>query len=784
MPFFRMRLILALIAGITLVSVGFTYFDVLAHKLALRRELERRSAWLGASLQPEIEQAVASGQTDAIAAALLRLQHPGETLGLAVYSPSGRLIASAGSGDVFAGLPADPLERAIKKNSQVAVFGHKGDAQWLEDVFPLQDGGQLNGLLVILEDARFIRAEGNAVWGRSFLRIAVFVVLIVGVTLLMVRWFLMRPMMQVAERLRRLRMGHVDETPDDSIAKLSLFTPLAREVETMAGSLIEARAAAQTEARLRDAGEHQWTAERLAVHVRERFGSSKIFVVSNREPYMHVKQGRETVCIVPPSGLVTAIEPVLRACDGVWVAHGSGSEDAAVVDKFDRLRVPPDDPRYTLRRVWLSSEEESGYYDGFANEGLWPLCHIAHTRPIFRSSDWECYQRVNEKFAAALLEEMENCADPIVFVQDYHFALLPRLIKAARPDARVAIFWHIPWPNPEGFGICPWQAELLDGLLGADLIGFHIPLHCNNFLATVDRVLEARTDREHMTALRLGHLSTVRPYPVSVVVDSVAGNGKLGTSVTREAASARERPLARQSLLDEFGVSCEHLAIGVDRLDYTKGIVERLMAIEYLLEEHPWHRERLTMVQIAAPSRTRIPSYIDLKRQVQETAERINLRYQTDRWKPIILIERQCNHEQVNRWYRAADLCLVTSLHDGMNLVAKEFLAAREDDDGVLVLSKFTGAAVELRDALIVNPYDTAGVAEAIHQGLEMSRGERRKRMQRMRRHVMDHNVYRWAANILGDLRDLRIENSEQANSGPVGPESVSAEDGLHRKLA
>jgi len=781
MPFFRMRLILALIAGITLVSVGSTYFDVLAHKLALRKELERRSAWLGVSIQPEIEQAIASGQIDAINAALLRLHRPDETLGLAVYSPGGRLLASAGPVDVFAGLPADPLERAIKKNAEVAVFGHSGDAQWLEDVFPLQEGGQLNGVLVILEDARFIRAEGNAVWGRSFLGIVAFVVLIVGVTLLMVRWFLMRPMILVAERLRRLRMGHADNTPDDSIAKLSLFTPLAREVETMAESLIEARAAAQAEARLRDAGEHQWTAERLAVHVHERFGSSKIFVVSNREPYMHVRQGRETVCVVPPSGLVTAIEPVLRACDGVWVAHGSGSEDAAVVDKFDRLRVPPDDPRYTLRRVWLSSEEESGYYDGFANEGLWPLCHIAHTRPIFRSSDWESYQRVNEKFASALLEEMENCADPIVFVQDYHFALLPRLIKAARPDARVAIFWHIPWPNPEGFGICPWQAELLDGLLGADLIGFHIPLHCNNFLATVDRVLEARTDREHMTALRAGHLSTVRPYPVSVVVNSAPNTG---ISANRELLNARERPLGRQALLDEFGVSCEHLALGVDRLDYTKGIVERLMAIEYLLEEHPWHRERLTMVQIAAPSRTRIPSYIDLKRQVQETAERINQRYETANWKPIILIEKQCNHEQVDRWYRAADLCLVTSLHDGMNLVAKEYLAARDDDDGVLVLSKLTGAAVELRDALIVNPYDTAGVAEAIHQGLEMSRGERRVRMQRMRRHVMDHNVYRWAANILGDLRELRIENAEHAGPSQIGPEPVSAGDGLHRKLA
>jgi trehalose 6-phosphate synthase len=776
-----MRLILALIVGITLVSVGSTYFDVLAHKRVLRQELERRTAWLGTSLQAEIEDPVAGGEIDSINAAVQRLQRRDGTLGLAVYNPEGRLLAAAGEKELFKALPPGPVEKASKRGAAASNFGHNGDWQWLEDALPLQTGGQLNGVLVILEDARFIRAEGSAVWWRSSWRIAAFVVLIVGVTLLMVRWFLMRPMLRVAEELRRLRMGHSHEIAEESIAELSLFTPLAREVETMAESLMEARAVAEAEARLRDAGEHQWTAERLAVHMRERFGSSRIFVVSNREPYMHVRKGRETVCVVPPSGLVTAIEPVLCACDGVWVAHGSGSEDPVAVDEFDRLRVPPDDPRYSLRRVWLSSEEESGFYDGFANEGLWPLCHIAHTRPIFRASDWKCYQRVNEKFAATLLEEMESCANPIVFVQDYHFALAPRIIKRERPDARVAIFWHIPWPNPEAFGICPWQAELLDGLLGADLIGLHIPLHCNNFLATVDRVLESRTDREHMTVRRRGHLSAVRPYPVSVVLD---GTRRDGTGSNGDGLKDKSASFARARLLEEFDVSCECVALGVDRLDYTKGIVERLMAIDRLLEEHPWHRERLTMVQIAAPSRTRIPSYAALRRQVEETAERINQRYQTAHWRPVVLIERQCSHEEVDRWYRAADVCLVTSLHDGMNLVAKEYLAAREDEDGVLVLSKFTGAAIELSDALLVNPYDITGVAEAVHQGLEMGHGERRMRMQRMRRHVMDHNVYRWAASILGDLRDLRMEGPEFAEMSRFGPESVPAAAGMHRKLA
>jgi trehalose 6-phosphate synthase len=790
MRFFGVRLILALFVGITLVSVGSAYFEVLTHKLSLRHELERRTVWLATSLQFDLEPIVAKGQIGDLSAQMARLRSRDEALGLAVYDVHGAILATAGPAELFKELPQGVLTKAIQKGINSAAFGHDSDHQWLEEAIPLNTDGQMKGVLVILQDAGYIRAEGTAVWQRSFWRIVAFMVLIVGVTLLMVRWFLMEPMTRVVERLRRVRMGHSDLDADEGTAELSLFRPLAREVKTMAESLVEARASAAAEARLRDEGEHHWTAERLAVHVRDRHGSSRIFVVSNREPYMHMRQGRETVCVVPPSGLVTAIEPVLRACDGVWVAHGSGTNDGLMVDEFDRLRVPPDDPRYTLRRVWLSSEEEQGYYDGFANEGLWPLCHIAHTRPIFRASDWEHYQRVNAKFAAALLKEMEGSAEPVVFVQDYHFALLPRLVKAARPDARVAIFWHIPWPNPEAFGICPWQAELLDGLLGADLIGFHIPLHCNNFLSTVDRVLESRTDREHMTCRRNGHTSTVRPYAVSVALDGTkpkAAPDDTGTDGTGQLKTGQNRlglATTRKDLLAEFGVQSECLVLGVDRMDYTKGIVERLMAIEQLFEKHPWHKERLTMVQIAAPSRSRIPSYVELRERVQLTVERINLRFQTAHWRPIVLIERQCSHAEVDRWYRAAEMCLVTSLHDGMNLVAKEYLAARDDEDGVLVLSKFTGAAMELGDALLVNPYDIEGVAEAIHRGLEMDRGERRMRMQRMRRHLMEHNVYRWAANILGDLRELRIENAEDlAVIHGVLP-VVSAGDGDRRKLA
>ncbi|HET6206220.1 MAG TPA: trehalose-6-phosphate synthase [Terracidiphilus sp.] len=766
---FRIRLILALIVGITVVSLASTYFEVLTRKHVLRRELERRTGWIGNTLQPAIEQFLTTGATLEIAPYAERLRSQGEALGLAVYDAQGDLVKADGPAEVFRALPPGPVRQAIKKGENAAAYGHTGDIRWLDQAIPLHVNGQPAGALVVLEDAGYISAETSGVWQQMSWRILAFVVLIVGVTFVMVRWFLTRPLARLAERLRRLRMGHNDDQAAVNPGDLNLFTPLAREVANMAESLVEARAAAATEARLREAGENLWTAERLAVHVGEKLGSSRIFVVSNREPYVHTKRGRETVCVTPPSGLVTAIEPMLLACDGVWVAHGSGSEDATVVDEFDRLKVPPLDPRYTLRRVWLTPEEESSYYDGFANEGLWPLCHIAHTRPTFRASDWEAYQLVNRKFADALLQEMEGSANPIVFVQDYHFALLPRMVKAARPEARVAIFWHIPWPNPEAFGICPWQAELLEGLLGADLIGFHIPLHCNNFLDTVDRVLESRTDREHMTARRRGHTSTIRPYPVSVAIHS----------------SSSDRPVFavdRNDLLKEFGVRAQSLILGVDRLDYTKGIVERLMAFERLLEDRTWQRGRVTMVQIAAPSRTRIPSYIDLSRKVEEIVERINVRFQTANWRPVVLIERQCSHDEVTRWYRAADVCLVTSLHDGMNLVAKEYLAAREDEEGVLILSKFTGAAVELRDALIVNPYDIDGVADTLNRALEMGYGERRMRMQRLRRQVMEHNVYRWAANILGDLRELRLENAEMT----LRPEPVlvHSAEGAHRKRA
>jgi trehalose 6-phosphate synthase len=542
------------------------------------------------------------------------------------------------------------------------------------------------------------------------------------------------------------------------VPDLEMFRPLAREVATFAESLNTARSAAELEARLRESGESIWTADRLAVHLSARLEDSRLFVVSNREPYMHVRRGKSIVVNQPASGVVTAIEPVLRACGGTWVAHGSGDADQETVDAHDRLMVPPDDPRYTLRRVWLTKDEEEGYYYGFANEGLWPLCHIAHARPLFRASDWKHYEEVNRKFADALLEEMEHVSRPVVLVQDYHFALLPRMIKQSRPDARVAIFWHIPWPNPEAFAICPWQRELVDGLLGADLIGFHIQAHCTNFLQTVDRIVESRIDWEHSSVQRLDHNTTVRPFPISVeAADTTAPAGQ---------ESAYEE---RATILKSLGVEAALMGVGVDRMDYTKGILERFLAVERFLEKYPRYQGVFTFVQIGAPTRTHIKRYHDLQAEVEAEVDRINWRFQSGQWKPIILLNRQHSHAEIAPYYRAADLCLVTSLHDGMNLVAKEFVATRQDERGVLILSCFTGAARELRDALQVNPYDIDQTAEAIRAALEMQSEEKQLRMQRMRKQVREHNVYRWAGKLIGELCDVRLEVSDSGNKFRAG---------------
>src|SRR5437588_691563 len=743
------RLIVSLIIGVTLVSLCTSYYEVIVEKRALRRDLQRRAEVLGESLARNVERDLQRDAIQTLQRTVQRFANRENLAGLAVYDPKGKVIAV--TNDLAALMNTAPavVSQTLQEERVSDVFQKMGTASVHICAVPLHNQEKVVGALAIVHDAGYIRSRSLRIWRETFLSALAHVVLIALITLLIVRWSIEGPIARTAHWMRALRTGRASSTRI-KVRDLELFRPLAREVATLAESLNTARSAAETEARLREEGQSQWTADRLAVHVRSRLQDGRLFVVSNREPYRHIRKGRSWEVTVPPSGLVTALEPVLCACDGTWVAHGNGDADLEAVDQHDRLRVPPEDPRYTLRRVWLTKEEEQGYYYGFANEGLWPLCHIAHTRPIFRADDWSHYQAVNRKFADALLEEMEGTARPVVLVQDYHFALVPRMIKQKRPDARVAIFWHIPWPNPEAFSICPWQRELVDGLLGADLIGFHVQSHCNNFLQTADRIVESRIDWEHFSIQRRDHVTTVRPFPISV-------------DFTELPSEPADQPsfVERSGLLKTLGVEAAFLGVGVDRLDYTKGILERFLAIERFLEKYPKYQGQFTFVQIGAPSRTHIKRYHDLQAEIEAEAERINWRFRSDQWKPIVLLERQHSHKEIEPYYRAADLCLVTSLHDGMNLVAKEFVATRQDERGVLILSCFTGAARELRDALQVNPYDIDQTAEAIRTALEMQPEEKQNRMQRLRKQVRENNVYRWAGSLIGELCEVRLDAAE-----------------------
>jgi trehalose 6-phosphate synthase len=673
-------------------------------------------------------------------------------LGIAVYEADKTLrVMNSSLRDSFKQPPA-ATKRAIEQNRDQAEFTRIDGTPMYVYAVPLTRGGKTAGALLIAFDTSYVDSRVLLTLRDALLTALLETLLVSGLALVLVRWTFLDPLKRTAKWLRTLRAGET-QIPA-SLPQGEIFDQLNMEMRHLARDLGAARAAAAEEAQLRETHASVWTAERLRISLQSKLKGKPLFVVSNREPYMHVNGDRGPEVLVPASGLVTALEPVLVASDGTWVAHGSGSADRETVDRSDRLRVPPDLPSYTLRRVWLTDEEVQGYYEGFANEGLWPLCHIAHTRPTFRPEDWRQYQLANRKFADAVLQEMEGVETPIVLAQDYHFALLPKMVKEARPDARVAIFWHIPWPNPEVFGICPWQREVLDGLLGADLIGFHTQTHCNNFLETVDRAVEALTEWDRFAVNRQGHVTRVRPYPISVAFPD--GKPKQDWGNTGE---------QRARLCEELGIEGSLLGVGVDRVDYTKGILERFRGIERFIEMNPAYQRRFSFVQIGAPSRTDIPRYQQFLEEVTTEADRINARFQSGKWKPIVLLLKHHSHQEIARFYRAASLCMVTSLHDGMNLVAKEFVAARDDEHGVLILSTFAGAALELTDALQVNPYDVQQVAAAILRALEMPDDEQAARMHRMRTKVKDYNVYRWAANLLSDLTEIRIDVPERQES-------------------
>lgn len=592
------------------------------------------------------------------------------------------------------------------------------------------DSGDVLGQLVLVHDMSFVQRRSTDT--RQYV-IALFAALaiIISMITVFIAWLSWRGWIHAVRRLLR---GQLASSGTQSASSPSV-QPLVSDLRELVRDL-------HLENRAQAGGDRSWTPDTLRQLLRGELAGDEIIVVSNREPYIHTRTANGIEVKRPASGLVTAVEPVMRACSGTWIAHGSGSADVVSADRDGRIQVPPHDPSYTLRRIWLTKEEEEGYYYGFANEGLWPLCHIAHVRPVFRDSDWQQYVAVNQRFADAVVQEART-SDPVILVQDYHFALLPAMVKKRLPRATIITFWHIPWPNPESFGICPWREEILQGLLGSTILGFHTVFHCRNFMETVDRYLEARLETEASTISFGGQLTQVEAYPISIAWPDEA---RLPTM------EHCEREVRRLN-----GLPPGHkMALGVDRLDYTKGILERFQAVERMLEMHPELIGHFSLVQIAAPSRASLDEYQNLDARVRALAQRINTRFSNGAYQPIILRVEHHEADEVYRYYRAVDVCMVTSLHDGMNLVAKEFVSCRDDERGVLLLSQFTGAAREMHEALIVNPYHIEQSANALYRALRMPAGEQRERMRSMRTYVRDFNVYRWAGRMLHDAARLR----------------------------
>jgi trehalose 6-phosphate synthase len=718
-----------------LVAVTRQWFE---SDLALREELAIASA--GPGLVDAFERGPAS-----LARILDGITRDERILGAAACDAGGRRLVST---DAY---PAELGCRAMLGADVTPSY------EWLEGgpvhvrAFPIEGEGGPLGTVLLVHDLRYLDARETTT--RDIVLVLFFLVsaLAALVTVLAAR---------LARRdwtlgLRRALEGGAPGPSHE-------LDPLLRDVRALVERLAEERG--------QEARAGAWSPERLKATLRSNLDGDRIVLLANREPYIHEARGEGVEVLHPASGLVTALEPVMRACSGTWVAHGSGSADRQTSDAKGRVAVPPGEESYTLRRVWLSTDEENGYYYGFSNEGLWPLCHVAHARPIFRASDWEHYVRVNRRFAEAVCEEAST-DDPIVLVQDYHFALAPRLIRERLPRATILTFWHIPWPNAERIGICPWREEILEGLLGSSILGFHTQQHCNNFIDSVDAYVESRIDRERRAIVRRDSGETlVRPYPISIEwpVRWMDGIASVET--------------CRREVREELGLAPDALlALGVDRMDYTKGIEERLEAVDLLLERAPALRGRFTFVQLAAPSRTHIERYRELDARVRSLAERINARWGREGYQPVQL--RVAHHEPptVFRYYRAAEVCYVSSLHDGMNLVAKEFVAARDDEQGVLVLSQFTGAARDLTEALVVNPYDTQQAAQALEVALAMPASEQRLRMRSMRRLVSELNVFRWAGRMLLDAAELRRKERLSGRLSVVAEGSVVLEGLLPR---
>ncbi len=728
-------LVLSIILAVGIVAFGFTYYQISNERTKLDSELEVRISQISEELSHGIQPMLDSNDQEGIKRYADDVFEQYNLFGISLFYSSDSLLQIKPVPDEVLPSP-DLISQSIVADTGFGEFKKADGKSIYQYIKSVKNHTISNGVLVLYMDADYIGNIINSIWFRNFWRWFLQALFVSFITLVIVRWRFFSPINKIVEWVKAARSGNMEHLQQHPPAKF--LVPLHKEIIHIAKAMNEAKALAEEEARLREKGESIWTPERLKVETENLLDGRLMVVVSNREPYMHIHEGKNINCIVPASGMITAMEPILKACGGLWIASGTGDADKVTVDSDDKVRVPPDNPKYTLKRLWLSKEEEDHFYYGFSNEGLWPLCHIAHTRPTFREEDWDYYKKVNKKFAKAVLDEIKDEKEPVILIQDYHFSLLPLMIKEERPDAKIAIFWHIPWPNPESFGICPWQKDILRGMLGADLLGFHTQYHCNNFLETVNNSLESVVNWDNFSISISGQTSSIKPFPISI-------------DFTHAKAVTFEKTEPSQ-LLNEYGIKAERLGIGVDRIDYTKGLLEKFLAIERFFEKNPSYIGKFTFVQIGAPSRTLLKTYADVVNAVEKEAERINWKFKKTNWKAILFLKRHHSHEEIAPFYASADLCMVTSLHDGMNLVAKEYVAARSHNDGVLILSRFAGASQDLHNALVVNPYDIEIMADTIKNALEMPIEDQRKRMMQMRQAIQRNNIYHWAANLLRNL--------------------------------
>lgn len=736
--------ILLIISIVSAISIFFTSNQVVQEESRMTVDLQYRSTLLAESLRESVEPNFLNKSNEYLQSVVARFGDKERFAGLAIYDNKGATVAASATISQYIAESQKFVTESMDGDIPSGGFITAGESTMYVFAMPMHENNGVVGALMIVQNADYIRDRLNEIWKTNLIRVLVQVLMISLVIFIISKWVVYEPLRRLVSSMEQ---GRYEGSFSSKLFSFSpLYRPLVREISTLGRNLLEARLRVSEEARLGlEKIDSPWTEERLKVYIKQLFKDRKFILVSNREPYIHTKIKNEIAYFVPASGMVTAVEPIMQACGGTWIAHGSGDADRLVVDVKNKIRVPPDEPKYELKRVWLNADEENGYYYGFSNEGMWPLCHTAHTRPVFRKTDWMQYQRVNEKFAETTLREIKHTRNPIILIQDFHFALLPKLIKKKRPDATVSIFWHVPWPNAESFSICPFRKELLEGMLGADLIGFHTQLHCNNFIDTVSRELEALIDLERFAVTKEGHSTYIKSFPISIAFTN-------GNSYQFADQSAQ---LPQNNILKELGIRAKHIGLGVDRLDYTKGILERFKAIEYFLDNHKSYNTNFTFIQVAPMSRSKIKRYQQLETDVVAEAQRINDKFKEKDWQPIVLLKKRHNHEELQRLYQIADVCMVTSLHDGMNLVSKEFVAARDDEKGVLILSQFAGASRELDDALIVNPYNIEQMADALHASLTMPVAMQTKRMKRMREKVRMNNVYRWSADLLRSILNL-----------------------------